>query len=234
MNVFDAATWSKTLLKNHRQKNRDLICVSCERKGYRAGSTTGYKCEDCGEVFGALKFCKHAVHNQLRFPGTRLICEDCKSKLRCAVCKVDQNAKAFTKDERDHHAKRGTALVCKLCRGNGYSPHDLRSYLCSGCGKNGGARNFDAQNVDNHNRRNDALVCLSCRDADNDREKRLQALLNRKDAWKCLKKKGCGLLTHDQRCRLHPPIFGEMRWPGINVGITAEDNIFLAKRRRLG
>ena len=87
-NVFDASSWNAQMIKHHRHSDRDLVCPGCAERGYAPGKYDEHQCEECLEKFGSLKFDKHVLQNAERQEKSRLVCQDCHTKLRCGKCKT--------------------------------------------------------------------------------------------------------------------------------------------------
>ena len=153
----------------------------------------------------------------------------------------------FNKDVFENAAQHGRARVCLECQKNGYSPKDLKSYLCSNkCRK--GHLSFLSKALEHHKERGTGMLCKQCRDTaekqkkENDaREKDLLQKLRAKDAWQCTckRKKPAGKRAyaalwenayHADSCLLTPVMMGERRWDGKNKGVSIEDLMFVAAR----
>ena len=231
-NIFNASTWSKDVLKHHRgQKERDLVCTTCLQQGYSVGQYKEYPCKDCGKRYGSLKFDKQSIYNFNKEKTSHLVCEDCKTKLKCAACKVAFPKTAWTKAERDHNdrpdRKTGTKLVCKACRSAGYTPDDTDPYTCQHCQKEGGYKAFDPDLMHHykvHGRQK--LLCRTCFANLAEKTKELQKKL-RKSKRVC----NCFSLVHRSKCPLEPCYYGEKRWPGSDGHISAEDRDVLDNLR---
>ena len=210
-NVFDASSWNAQMVKNHRHWDRDLVCPGCAERGYAPGKYDEHQCEECFEKFGSLKFDKHVLHNAKRQEKSRLVCQDCQTKLRCGKCKTAYELKYWSKSERDHHASsQGTTLVCKACRAQGFHPYDLETYTCQKCACRFGAHRFNRDLLKHHkHHQRKKLECKLCVAGAEERVRLLRKALQ-KSKRKCK----CHGRIHQEMCPLTPVVFGEKRWPG--------------------
>ena len=123
----------------------------------------------------------------------------------------------------NHLSTKGTKLVCRDCRTQGFRPTDLQTYTCQTCKGEFGAVKFNTQLL-KHYKYNDnkKLKCMQCIAGEKDRERRLQKQL-RQSKRRCISH--CRI--HQAKCPLTPIVFGEKRWPGSDGAITADDRNFL-------
>ena len=215
------------MLHHHRFKDRDLVCTDCQHKGYAVGHYDGYVCKDCRETLGSLRFDQEDIKNFKRKKTTRLVCQDCKSKLRCAACEVAFPRTAWTSEERKNYDRKdrekGTALVCKACRQAGYSPDDVATYKCQHCEKEGGWKAFDPGLIFHHKvHGNKKLLCTACAAKLAEMTKELQKKL--KQSRRLCK---CFCPVHKPKCPLEPCYDGDRRWPGSDGYISAKERQFL-------
>ena len=61
-----------------------------------------------------------------------------------------------------------------------------------------------------------------------EREKDIRKKLAQPTAWKCT----CRQQLHTEKCLLYPRTFGEVRWRGKNVGVTAAELRFFEDRQK--
>jgi len=112
-NLFEAKTWASQLIRHHRHSDRDLVCPSCAERGHTPqtkGKYEEHKCAECFQTFGSCKFDKDFLKNWVRRPDSRKVCKDCQNKLRCGACKHAYEQSSWSKNERDHHRDRQTAV----------------------------------------------------------------------------------------------------------------------------
>ena len=223
--VFAASSWDEQMIRKHRHSDRDLVCPDCTERGYAPGNYEEHRCTECGVNFGHRNFNKEVLYNCKRRGGkSSIVCTDCQTKLQCGKCKIAYELKYWTTDERKHHnGPRAIALVCKTCRALGFNPRDLASYTCQTCQCNLGAQKFEQRLLDNYKRhKSTKLRCKQCASA---AEARLQQL--RRQLQKSTRRCKCYCLFHRDKCPLTPVIFGEMRWPGSDGFISADDRRYL-------
>ena len=226
--ILSETQWSKDVLKHHQAKKRELVCSDCQQKGYSTGRYEDYPCKQCQNSYGSLKYNAQDLKNFKRENQSKLICQECKSKLRCAACKVAFPRTAWTKKERDNYECRNerekpTALVCKGCRKAGYTPDDVETYTCQHCHKKEGCKSFDPELI--HHRKTHGrqkMICNTCIPKLATRTKELQAKL-RKSKRVC----NCFCPIHKDRCPLTPCHSNDRRWPGNDGYISAADREFL-------
>ena len=155
---------------------------------------------------------------------------------------------AFGNDTWNHGKNHGRDIVCKDCAAAGKSSTYLRLYLCHRCGEEHGHNKFDKKDVKNFKSRDGKpkLSCMQCKankvNDDNEKEKRLLALLKSPDALKCTckgkqiprKQRAWYALNKDVHtvdCKLWPTSMGQKLWEGKNVGILKADLQFLCDRK---
>ena len=150
--TFDAGSWSKDLIMNHRRFDRDLVCPGCAERGYAPFKYKEHKCTKCLETFGIGCFeCQDRMNSERQL--TDLVCKDCITNLRCAKCKKKYVVKYWSKPElKQHKADTTYRLVCKTCRELGYHPNDLTTSTCMRCTSSFGAHRFNS--IDEHNVKN--------------------------------------------------------------------------------
>ena len=130
--------------------------------------------------------------------------------MRCEACLTAFDKNQWTATERNNKQKQGTALVCKECRSQGYSPSDLRKYRCQHCKKEAGGKCFDSNALLNYKYHGlSKLVCKTCEAEIRTRTTALQKKLkSSKRVCKCF----CPI--HRDKCPLSPAYYRERRWPG--------------------
>ena len=152
------------MIKNHHDRNRDLVCADCRELGYAPGRYDEHQCEECLETFGSLKFDRKNKYNTKRNEKCRLLCKACLTKIRCSSCKTAYELEYWSKSERKNHFSTGqTKLVCKACRARGFTPWSWKEYTCQACACKLGAKRFDKiklYNFKSHKRQQ--LHCLQC------------------------------------------------------------------------
>ena len=139
--------------------------------------------------------------------------------------------KYWTKQERENASRTGrkksTALVCKPCRQNGYTPDDVETYQCQTCPTKGGWKIFDQSLIHNFKTNDrEKLLCKSCVAQKAERIKQLQKKL-RQSKRRCT----CGCPIHRPKCPLSPVVYDERRWPGSDGYISSDDRQFLDSLR---
>ena len=164
--MFSDTACRKTLLQNHRYKDRDLVCPDCSERGYETGKYTEYQRRDCLGKFGSLMFDKQMLHNTKRGEkyrqNQRLVCQPCRTMLRCSKCKTAYERSYWSRNERRNHSNPAiqVKLVCKDCRAKGINPRDLKTYKCQTCYGKFGALKFDKVQIHNYNAN---IICkLNC------------------------------------------------------------------------
>ena len=171
--VFDASTWSAKMIKNHRQRNTDLVCADCRELGYGPNRYDEHQCEECCETFGSLKFDRKLKYNKKRREGCRLVCKACRSKIRCSACRSKIRCSACNRayepeywskcERKNHFSTEQTKLVCKACRAQGFTPWSVKEYTCETCAGKFGAKLFDRTKLHNFQAgRRKMLHCLQC------------------------------------------------------------------------
>ena len=152
---------------------------------------------------------------------------DCNSLSKCSACQTGYQKSSWGTQALKDSQRRGSALVCKDCRGKGCTADDIRLYPCTRCAREFGTTRFDKQvlkDLRDHGR--SMLTCKECSTARAAREKALHAQL-RKSKRVCK----CFCLYHKDACPLSPCVYGEKRWPGSDGHITADDRAFLDNLR---
>ena len=175
------------MVKLHSHHRRDLVCADCMNNGCSPGRYEQYDCQQCHLTFGSLKFATMSLKNFKHGSSSRLICQECQQKLKCAACQVAFHRTHWSKTERDNHeGKQQTRLVCKGCRKNGYNADDVKTYTCQECQKHSGWKEFDPNlmhNFKHHGR--SKLLCKPCVAQEALRIKELQRKL--KNSTRCCK-----------------------------------------------
>ena len=213
-NELDASSWSQEKVRDHRKLGRDLVCPRCSERGYAPVQYDDHQCEECLEKFGPLKFDMRKNAGPLKF-------ERRKPKLPCSKCKTLLYWHRYQR--KNHLGPRKTKLVCKACRAQGFHPDDLKTYKCQTCACEFGAHKINKNQLHHfkyHQRKK--LRCMQCAAAAEERVRQLHKQL-RKSKRKCT----CHCRIHQKKCPLTPVIFGEMRWPGSDGAISADDRKFL-------
>ena len=121
------------------------------------------------------------------------------------------------------------------CFALGYTPRDVERYTCAECGDKGHMKfRRDALKNDKRRGQRSDLVCLDCAD----RHKEIEGTLKDKKAIRCTcggKQSNRVHIFSNEKCSLFQRFAGERRWPGSNMGVTADDFQFcerMRKRRR--
>ena len=115
--VFEASQWSENLIRQHRSKNRDLVCADCAQRGHivktcRTDDYKEYTCTCCEKSWGTGRFYRHMLQDVKRKKGTKLLCKSCFGYFRCDSCHE------LFKKERWMNC-RMSKLVCRDCRAQG-------------------------------------------------------------------------------------------------------------------
>ena len=121
------------IIKHHLHADRDLVCSGCTERGYAPSRYEDHECQECRLKFGSNKFQLQMLNDHKRGRTRRVVCLDCYAMLRCHKCKTAYELKYWTRKERDHDDRRGTALFCKACRTLSYHPAELATYSCQTC-----------------------------------------------------------------------------------------------------
>ena len=181
-----------------------------------------HECAECREKFGSLKFDKTLLYNWIHRPGSRKVCKDCQTKLKCAACNRRFDEKSWTLKERDNHRYQNTKLVCKDCRAVGYRPEDVTKYECQRCHQEFGAQKFDRHMMNHFNSHGRAkLECKQCVQVMAQELKKLKKQLKpSKVRCKCGSRLG-----HADKCPLTPVYQGQRRWPGCDKDKTGQPYI---------
>ena len=159
--------WSSNERSAHKTLARTLVCKKCRQLGYRPVDLKDYTCHTCKGVFGSLGFPGVLMRRHLQDGGmTKLKCQSCfdSTPLTCGKCSHVFPPECWTRSERFHHKTRGSLLVCKLCRCQGFCARDLKGYTCIVCQRVFGGKCFERYNVYMHNsgRVGSKLVCTRC------------------------------------------------------------------------
>ena len=150
--------------------------------------------------------------------------------MSCFVCRKDWPTSEFKpanlKAHRDQNKK--SPLVCRECEERGCTSRVPQLRKCSQCAVEYGIAKFDKKQWDNCSQRGEEtkLVCLGCRQRDAQRLSRLHTVA-RKSSYRCT----CHKPVHDDKCPLKPVVYGELRWPGKDCGVSLDDKVFLDGRR---
>ena len=178
------------------------------------------RCVACGQVQG-LK----------QFAGLSENCNDCVKKAKwakqsCVACNRELPAEAFTATTKESNRKHGTPLICIGCRQAGCTSHDRGLYECQQCKKRVGAQRFEKKQLENFKARGSRLVCTQCEAATSDRLAKLARLV-RQSKIRCTCKKP----IHTAKCPLTPLSAGQVRWPGMDTGVSNDDRAFLQRHK---
>ena len=114
------------------------------------------------EIFGEYEKTKINKKEQ-----SSLTCENSQPKYRCEACKKDFERSYWSSHERKNtsrpNRRKATALVCKTCRGKGYSAHDTNTYCCTACSRKCSVQRFDYASLRNFKNCNRSkLLCKAC------------------------------------------------------------------------
>ena len=219
------------MIKLHKQHKRDLLCTDCVSNGFSPGHYKEYQCTQCRDSFGSLKFDAQTLKHFTNKKTSNLVCEDCKSKLKCGACNIAFDKNYWTAAERKHASRperqQSTALVCKPCRQNGYTPDDVKTYSCQACGKQCGWKHFDESLI--HHFKHDGREKLLCKACVAQTAERIKIL--KKNLAKSKRVCKCGCPIHRPKCPLTPCYYNERRWPGSDGWISTDDRQFLDSPR---
>ena len=220
------------MLRAHRRFGKNLVCPSCAKRGYAPGQYEEHQCEECLEKKSSLSFDKYMLLAVKRKEKSRLVCQDCQTKLRCGKCNTAYALKYWSQSERHNHStSQRTKLICKACRAQGFHPRDLKTYACQTCAREFGASKFNQNQLHHfkyHQRKK--LRCLQCDAAAEERVRQLREQLRKSKRTctrYCRKHQEGNCSMHHPKCPLTPVIFGERRWPGSDGAISADDRKFL-------
>ena len=123
--VFEASHWNDNLIRQHRSKNRDLVCSGCSQRGhvaktYNADDYKEYECTSCLKSWGSGKFDRHMLYDAKRKKGSTLLCKECQRSFRCGSChEVFERERWMT--------CRMSKLVCRGCRAQGFRAQPMTS-----------------------------------------------------------------------------------------------------------
>ena len=206
----------------------ETSCVQAAKsKATRLANTTITSVRSASE-YSATPNSKKTKYMTQQEEKSRLMCKDCKTKLRCGKCKTAYEVTYWSRMELFHHtSSRRTPLVCKTCRTQGYGPEDMETYTCQQCTGSYGYNLFSKVQLNNsklHLRKR--RVCKPCTARGEERVRLLCKALQHSKR-KCT----CRCPIHQIKCPLTPVIFGERRWPGSDGAITADDRRFLDELR---
>ena len=106
-----------------------------------------------------------------------------RSYARCTKCKEFKRIsdEKWKQHEIEHARRRGNALLCLVCKGNGSTKRSPNPFKCEGCKELLGRDQFDANTLKNAKKRGDLLVCMPCQK----RERGILDTLTRVDASCC-------------------------------------------------
>ena len=216
--------WPRQERDNHRNRGTLLVCRSCRSQGCQPQDVRRYKCWECKEQLGPLKFARHKIHkyNAGRNIAGGLKCEECSTKKECLKCCKLLSKSEFAKIRLNETEKK-TGVLCADCKKLGYTPDNLVSIRCRSCKKEFGPLRFSENPSQAALGQNGTwMECTECAGTTEMKIKMLKSKL-KTSRRKC----NCGSRLHRDRCPLTPVRSGEKRWPGSDGAITAEEREFL-------
>ena len=93
----------------------------------------------------------------------QLPCTDCKSKVSCDACKKKFPKQAWPAQDLKNQKKRGSRIVCAICKQMGVTAYDLELYSCQECQGLFGMKRFNHYALKNYKYGvNKRLVCTHC------------------------------------------------------------------------
>ena len=172
-NMSREESWHPNTVASHHATCRDLVCPRCSLRGYAPYRYDSYQCTVCLESFGFGQFLQdegdfrhfvpHILQRGKRVQNPDLVCKQCRSVLRCSRCGEGYEDAYWTSDQRYHHRRHQTKLVCKPCRTQGFHPRDVVSYTCQSCQGKFGSRKFSTYQITKFRKHNyKTLRCIQC------------------------------------------------------------------------
>ena len=93
----------------------------------------------------------------------QLPCTDCKSKVSCDACKKKFPKQAWPAQDLKNQKKRGSRIVCAVCKLKGVTAYDLELYSCQECQHHFGNKRFSVHVLGNYKYHGyKRLVCTHC------------------------------------------------------------------------
>ena len=152
-------------------------------------------------------------------------CMGC-AMLPCNACGQELPASDYNATMLRHHQEKTkhSPLICPGCQGRGCTARCATLVECQRCKKSLGVSKFNQNDWKNHQQgKLSLLVCHACREWEEAELKRLKLLVrDSKFHCKCAQNHG-----HAARCPLAPAYFGEVRWPGKDLGVSQAERDFL-------